>query len=190
MSDAAIFLLRFLVFAGVHSLLALPSFKKRFGARSVHLRRFYRLYYNIVSLLLFGWVMAAYSNSTVLYFVPGAWSLVLYSVQLTFLVILVACVRQTGAADFLVGISEKSQTSLVTNGCYGVVRHPLYLFSMLFLLSNPVVSARSLLMTLAAFLYFYVGARLEESRLTQEFGHKYLVYQRTVPFIIPRIFNR
>jgi len=193
-SDITLFLLRFSLFAVVHSLLAIPSLKQRFTGRSGHLRRFYRLYYNVASLLLFAWVMASFRNVTVLYVVPGVWSLVLYVVQMVILIILTACVRQTGAAEFL-GIKEQTREGLktprlVTDGWYRFVRHPLYLFSMLFLLSNPVISSRWLVLTLVSAVYFLVGALLEEKRLLLEFGSEYLAYKRTVPFMIPRIFRR
>jgi len=192
-SEVTLFIFRFFLFAVVHSVLALPRLKLKIAARSGHLFRFYRLYYNIISLLLFGWVMAAYTNSSILYVVPGVWSLVLYSMQLVFLVILFACVSQTGTAEFL-GIpalraDELKAPRLVTNGCYRIVRHPLYLFSMLFLLSNPVISSRWLLLTLVSAVYFFIGACLEERRLHLAFGSEYEAYQRTVPFIFPRIFT-
>jgi len=192
-SEVTLFIFRFFLFAIVHSILALPRLKLQFTGRSGHLFRFYRLYYNIISLLLFGWVMAAFRNSSILYVVPGVWSLVLYFMQLVFLVILFACVRQTGTAAFLgipaVRADELKAPRLVTNGCYRIVRHPLYLFSMLFLLSNPVLSSRWLLLTLVSAVYFYVGASLEERRLNLEFGSEYEAYQRAVPFIFPRIFT-
>ncbi len=194
MSDVVQFLFRFSMFALVHSFLAIPALKKRCVGQNTHLRRYYRLYYNLVSVLLFGWAMAAFRNSAILYVVPGIWKLVLYFLQTAFLLILAACVRQTGAAEFL-GIfgnkSDGSQThKLITDGWYRVVRHPLYLFSLLFLFSNPVMNARWLLLTAISAVYFYVGARLEESRLLLEFGSEYRLYQRSVPFIIPRIFSR
>lgn len=194
MSDVILFIFRFLLFALIHSVLAIPSFKKRCTIRNTHLRRFYRLYYNVVSIVLFGWVMATLRNSAVLYFVPGVWSLVLYSTQLIFLTILVVCVSQTGVTEFF-GISGEApgalrRPTLVTDGWYRIVRHPLYLFSILFLLSNPVISVRSLLLTILSAVYFLVGALLEERRLLQEFGDEYRVYQLSVPFIIPRMFLR
>lgn len=194
MSDVVLFLFRFFLFAVVHSLLAIPSLKNRCAARNSHLRRFYRLYYNLISLVLLGWVMAAFRDSAVLYVVPGVWSLVLYFMQMVFLFILVACARQTGIAAFL-GVSKITPDSsttllLVTNGWYRVVRHPLYLFSLLFLLSNPVISTRWLALTLMSAVYFLIGALLEEKRLLLEFGNEYRVYQRAVPFMIPRIFTR
>lgn len=193
MSEITQFIFRFFLFAVVHSILALPDLKQQFTGRSDHLHRFYRLYYNIISLLLFGWVMAAFRSSSILYVVPGVWSLVLYFMQLVFLVILCACVSQTGTAAFLgipaVRADELKVPKLVTNGCYRIVRHPLYLFSMLFLLSNPVISSRWLLLTLASAVYFFIGARLEERRLLLAFGSEYKAYLSTVPFMFPRIFT-
>ncbi|NTV50681.1 MAG: isoprenylcysteine carboxylmethyltransferase family protein [Geobacteraceae bacterium] len=194
MPDVILFLFRFLLFALVHSVLAIPSLKKRCIGQNRHLRRFYRLYYNLVSIVLFSWVMATLRNSAVLYVVPGIWSLVLYSMQMVFIIILVACARQTGVAEFLGVTGEASDElkipKLITDGWYRVVRHPLYLFSMLFLLSNPVISVRWLLLTLLSAVYFVAGALLEERRLLQEFGDEYRAYQLTVPFMIPRIFIR
>lgn len=193
-SDVIQFMFRFSLFAMAHSILAIPSFKRWFTARSSHLRRFYRLYYNIVSLALFGWVMSAYGNTAVLYVVPGVWSLVLYGMQLVFLVVLCVCVSQTGTAEFL-GIAGPTQEDmkthrLIISGLYRVVRHPLYLFSILFLISNPVISVRWLLLTVISTMYFIVGALIEERRLLKEFGSYYQAYQRTVPFILPRLFTR
>ena len=191
MPDVILFLFRFLLFALVHSILAIPSLKKRCTGQNRHLLRFYRLYYNMVSMVLFGWVMATLRNSSVLYFVPGVWSLVLYSMQIMFLVMVVVCVNKTGMAAFL-GISGGTADALktpklITDGWYRIVRHPLYLFSMLFLLSNPVISVRWLLLTLLSAMYFMVGAIIEERRLLLEFGDKYRAYQLVVPFIIPRM---
>ena len=194
MSDAILFLFRFAVFAIIHSVFALPSIKKLSTRHSFHLGRFYRFYYNIVSLVLFGWVMATLRNSDVLYVVPGVWSLVLYFLQLLFLILLFVCVSQTGIAEFL-GVSKLTSDvlkspGLITNGCYRIVRHPLYLISTLFLLSNPVISVRWLLLTIVSVVYFLVGALLEEKRLVLEFGDEYRAYQSNVPFIIPRMFSR
>lgn len=185
---------RFSLFAVAHSILAIPSLKRWFTVRSGHLRRFYRLYYNLVSLALFGWVMSAYGSTAVLYVVPGVWSLVLYGMQLVFLAVLCVCICQTGTAEFL-GIAAPAQDDmkthrLITSGLYRVVRHPLYLFSILFLISNPVISVRWLLLTVISTVYFIAGALIEERRLLKEFGSNYQAYQRTVPFILPRLFTR
>jgi protein-S-isoprenylcysteine O-methyltransferase Ste14 len=105
---------------------------------------------------------------------------------------LFVCITQTGVAEFL-GVSgfrrdsAKSQ-KLATKGLYQIVRHPLYLLSILFLISNPVITVRWLMLTFISSAYLLFGALIEEKRLLQQFGSEYSTYQRRVPFIIPRIF--
>jgi protein-S-isoprenylcysteine O-methyltransferase Ste14 len=102
---------------------------------------------------------------------------------------LVSCVSETGRADFLCrngrGTREMSAPHLVTGGWYAVVRHPLYLFSILFLVLNPVMTGQWLLLTILSTIYFVIGALIEEKRLVRLFGDEYRRYQREVPFIIP-----
>jgi len=188
--DYCVFILRFLLFAAVHSLFAATRVKGAVGRLCHGEPRGYRLFYNLLSLALFGWVMAAFGSSPVLYFAPGAWSLVMYLAQLVCGMILVDCVRRTGAGDFL-GIRQLRRTpdgphQLVTGGYYALVRHPLYLFSIAFLLLNPVMTAQWLLLTGLSALYFVIGALIEERRLLEEFGDQYRQYRQAVPFIIPR----
>lgn len=190
MTEATVFALRLCAFAGVHSLLASPRVKRILTGDSPARRKMYRLFYNLISLVLFGWAMSAYRNTPVLYVAPGIWSLVMYLMQALFIGLLFVCVRQTGAAEFI-GLSGADTAGnrkprLVTSGCYRIVRHPLYLFSMLFLLSNPVVTTRWLILTLFSFTYFIIGALVEERRLLAEFGSEYQQYRQKVPFLIPR----
>ena len=151
--------------------------------------RFYRLIYNLSALVMFGWVMSAYRNSPVLYYAPGVWSLVIYLVQLAIATMLFNCVRQTGTADFL-GFSqirgtESSDRHLVTSGCYAIVRHPLYLLSIIFMILNPVMTVQWLLLTILSVIYFICGAFIEERRLVAAFGDEYRRYQSRVPFLLP-----
>jgi protein-S-isoprenylcysteine O-methyltransferase Ste14 len=102
----------------------------------------------------------------------------------------VDCVRRTGAGDFL-GFTQlrhgpAERPLLVTDGYYAMVRHPLYLFSIAFLLLNPVMTAQWLLLTVLSTLYFIIGGLIEERRLLKEFGDQYRRYRRRVPFIAPR----
>ncbi len=191
MDEALSFTFRLLLFAAVHSLLAIPIVKRILMGQSRLRRRHYRLTYNLLAVAMFGWVMSSYSDTAVLYVVPGAWSLVMYLLQGVLLLILFKCVQDTGAAEFL-GLYQSDairdrSSKLVTNGCYGIVRHPLYLFSMLFILLNPIITTRWLIFSLFSAFYFVIGALLEERRLTREFGEDYKNYKQTVPFIIPNL---
>ncbi|BDV43085.1 hypothetical protein GURASL_20080 [Geotalea uraniireducens] len=187
MNGATTFSLRFIAFALIHSLLA-SDFCKKAGSRYLPaaLQRFYRLSYNLLSLVIFAWVMAAYPLPPVLYIVPGAWSLVCTALQLILLLLLYRCAAQTGLAALL-GLQAAETGELCTTGCYGLVRHPLYSLSAAFLIVTPVMTVKWLLLTVFSCCYFVVGAIIEEQRLGRKFGDTYRNYRRRVPMFIPRI---
>ena len=76
---------------------------------------------------------------------------------------------------------------MTTTGCYAVVRHPLYLLGILFLLLNPIITTRWIVLTLFSIPYFIFGALLEERRMVRLHGETYRQYQKEVPFLIPRM---
>jgi protein-S-isoprenylcysteine O-methyltransferase Ste14 len=180
--DKINFIVRFILFAVAHSLFATVWAKKILHGDG---RKEYRLCYNIASLVMLGWVISVYRNSEVLYFVPGVWSLIMYLLQVVVAMILVSCLRQTGVGDFL-GFTKNTTSSFTNTGWYSVVRHPLYLFSILFMALNPVMTYQWLMLTIMSIVYFIIGSLIEERRLAEEFGEVYRHYQQRVPFIIPK----
>lgn len=183
MSEKINFILRLILFAVVHSLFATAWMKK---CLQVANRQGYRLCYNAVSLAMFGWVMSAYRHSDVLYVAPGVWSLIMYLLQLVAVVILVSCLLQTGVGDFF-GFTKSSPSSFTNSGWYSIVRHPLYFFSTMFMIMNPVMTSQWLILTIMGTAYFITGSLIEERRLTAEFGETYRHYQQRVPFFIPNL---
>jgi protein-S-isoprenylcysteine O-methyltransferase Ste14 len=140
-------------------------------------------------MLLFGWVMLAWQSTSVLFVAPGIWSLILYGMQFLILWAGFICLRQTGLAEFL-GTDLKREhrpSALITTGCYAIVRHPLYLLGILFLLLNPVITTRWIALTVFSIPYLLFGALLEERRMLRHLGPIYSSYQREVPFLIPRL---
>ncbi len=182
MPDKINFIVRFILFAVVHSLFATYWAKKVLHGNG---HKEYRLCYNIASLVMFGWVMSANRNSEVLYFVPGVWSLIMYLLQAIIVLILLSCLIQTGVGDFL-GFTKNTTSSFSNTGWYSVVRHPLYFFSILFMVLNPVMTYQWLMLTIMSIVYFIIGSLIEERRLSEEFGEAYRHYQQRVPFIIPK----
>jgi len=183
MPDSIDFTLRFLLFALLHSLLATARVKQRL--RHVP---WYRLAYNLFSLFLLGWMMMAWQSTRVLYLVPGILNLLMQALQLLSLLAMLLCLRQTGLSSFL-GLQreESNEGELCTGGCYALVRHPLYLLSLLFFLLNPVMTTRWLTLTILGSAYMLLGAKLEERRLLLKHGEHYTRYQRSVPFLLPHI---
>lgn len=185
MSEKVAFALRFLLFATTHSLFATARVKKILnGAES----KGYRLTYNIASLAMFGWVMSAHRHSEVLYVAPGVWSLVMYALQLVVIVTLLACLAQTGIANFL-GFSKQISSQFISTGLYSIARHPLYFFSILFMALNPVMTSQWLILTIISTVYFIIGGIVEERRLIAAFGDEYVRYQHSVPFLVPKFFK-
>jgi protein-S-isoprenylcysteine O-methyltransferase Ste14 len=74
---------------------------------------------------------------------------------------------------------------LQTKGMYALVRHPLYLFSLMILWPVSSMTDTMLAFNIAATLYFVIGSRYEERRLTEAFGQPYRAYQQRVAWLIP-----
>jgi protein-S-isoprenylcysteine O-methyltransferase Ste14 len=74
---------------------------------------------------------------------------------------------------------------LATRGVYRLVRHPLYLFSMIALWASPVMTESLLGFTLGATIYFVVGSILEERKMALALGAEYVAYRNAVPWLIP-----
>ena len=66
-----------------------------------------------------------------------------------------------------------------------MVRHPLYLFSILMIWSCPDLTTDRLLFNFLWTVWIVIGAFLEERDLVTEFGDLYLEYRKRVPMFIP-----
>jgi protein-S-isoprenylcysteine O-methyltransferase Ste14 len=75
----------------------------------------------------------------------------------------------------------------VARGPYRYVRHPLYLFMLLFIWSTPRFSTDQLLFNVLWTAWVIVGTKLEERDLLLEFGSTYRQYQASVPMLIPSL---
>jgi len=80
---------------------------------------------------------------------------------------------------------EPEETPFTVKGAYRLVRHPLYLFSILIIWSSPDLTSDRLLFNLLWTAWIVCGAFLEERDLVARFGDSYREYQRSVPMFIP-----
>ncbi len=78
---------------------------------------------------------------------------------------------------------------LETGGAYRLVRHPIYLGTLLLMAATPDLTAGRLLFTALSLVYLIVGVALEERSLVDEFGPAYEAYRATVRWrMIPGIY--
>lgn len=83
-------------------------------------------------------------------------------------------------------IEGLTSTVLVTDGVYGIVRHPLYVAGFFLFTFNPNITVNSITITVLADLYFLFGRFIEDRRFLRFYGDQYREYMKTVPRMIPR----
>jgi protein-S-isoprenylcysteine O-methyltransferase Ste14 len=77
---------------------------------------------------------------------------------------------------------------LVTDGVYGICRHPLYGSWIVFIVPGIELLLHSwfgLTTSIAMYATLRVLARREEAFLADKFGESYLRYKARVPFVLP-----
>ncbi|MCJ7499549.1 isoprenylcysteine carboxylmethyltransferase family protein [bacterium] len=183
------------IWCAIHSLLisrvVVSRLKERYGDRY----RFYRVFFNLVSIVTLVPVLI-YSNSLrgdPFFSWSGAWR----PVQL-FLAMGAIALFYTGGKHYdlwqFLGVrqvreneSRKGLTEtggIDTSGILGVIRHPWYTAAILIIwarpLNIPVLVTNAVLTS-----YLFVGTVLEERKLVAEFGEEYRNYQKRVPMFFP-----
>lgn len=196
--DVILIVLSFSAFAFLHTWLASLRFKnfvrQKFGDKIA----FYRLGYNLISIITFT-MFLYYSPKPhqIVYEIPYPYDFIVYGAQVASLFGLLWTVKITNWREFT-GINqikryfEKNYNTeldenytLRTDGPYKISRHPIYLFSILFLSLRPYMSIFYLTTLILVILYFYIGSYFEEKKLEQIFGKEYLNYKAQVSRIFP-----
>jgi methanethiol S-methyltransferase len=194
------FVSAFTIWAIVHTAAASRPFKL-LARRWLGERLFsglYRLAYNVGSLVSFLPVLylgAILIPSNLVWSLSHPWRLIFIAVQVVGVAGVVISVAQTGVMGF-VGLSQahdlvrrqpisEPRTKLVTDGFYALVRHPIYLFSLMVLWFSPIMTFQLLIFNLLAAAYFWMGSVYEERKLVAEFGSEYEEYRAHTPRILP-----
>lgn len=192
----------FILFGAVHSLLADPGFKNwARAALGWGYNHWQRLGYNLLAIFMmlpFISILIFLPGGEV-YSVPPPWSWAMMAGQMLAAGAALATLLRTGVSSFL-GLDQLNRErdrsggqvdgrggGLVRDGIYGRVRHPLYVFSILFLWLAPIMTESLLAFNISATIYFVLAARHEERSLAMDFGSEYEVYRRSVPMFLPRL---
>lgn len=182
------FTLYFLFFAVFHSILAMNHAKNKAEKLMGRGYRYYRLIYSLISFPLIipaFWVWASSSKSSPLvYAIPDNLYPLIILVRLCAFGLFIYAALQTDVFEFI-GIKREKKKSFITRGSYAIVRHPLYLASILILITNMRMTQIDLLATLLISGYCVIGAFIEEKRLLSVYGEEFRQYKKHVSMFIP-----
>ena len=188
MNNIIMFVIYFLFFAIIHSILAMDYVKNI--ARNLLGKefRYYRMIYSLLSIPLLApafMIWMTYSKSTpVVYVIPHDLYPVVILVRLVALGMFGYAILQIDLLEFS-GMKREKERVLLTGGAYGIVRHPFYSAGILILFTQMEMTMLDLTAALLVVGYFLAGAFIEERRLLLVFGDEYRKYQKEVPMFIP-----
>ncbi len=198
-------ILIFLVFALVHSIMITQKFKYAWRSffGDIFMRVFYRAFYNTVSFItaVIAFFLIHQLPDQEIWAAPVWLRWIMNGVQVSGFVFGLFAFEYLDTWEFI-GIKQigryasrrevtgniegLTQKELVTNGVYGIVRHPLYVAGLVIFTFNPHITVNRLTITVLADCYFLFGMFIEERRFLRIFGDQYRAYMKRVPRFIPR----
>lgn len=194
MSTYLSLILFWVIFFVMHSITASSVAKDYANTRSPIIKSYYRLGFNLLSLLLLIPVVYTYFSLPLEYVLPV--TLVKEIIGLGLIIfgtyILIAGFKNYRTDEFIGTYQAKNHhefhpTKLSRSGWNGVVRHPLYFGGILIIiglfLMTPTIKLG--LTGLLTILYLYIGSLWEEKKLVKEFGKTYTRYQQEVSMLLP-----
>jgi len=197
--QVVILILSFAAYGYLHSVFASLKLKKFLKKHIGSKIAFYRLTYNFFAIagLYIIWDFAPHPSLKI-YELSYPYDLLIYGLQLLSLAGIFWTFRYISFKEFT-GIAQinryidgeyndadlDEKMTFRTGGPYKFSRHPIYLFSILFLLFRPEMNLFYLTMFISFVLYFYIGSVFEEKKLEEYFGSEYSDYKKKVSRIFP-----
>ena len=168
------------------------ALKRRYGDRY----RYYRILFNLISILTLIPVLVYSGSLRVSPFFnwSGPWRTIRFLLAITAVALFYAGGRHYDLLQFMgirqvvenesgKGLTEKG--GLDTSGILGVIRHPWYAAAVLIIWARPLDMA-ALTTNSVLTAYLIIGTILEERKLVAVFGDEYREYQRRVPMFLPK----
>jgi len=174
----------------LHSLLAGETVKAYVNQRLPGVFPYYRLFYNLVALITLVPIAIIHlqDNSNLILLWPEWSSTLTTTASLAALLGFIWSLRYYDMAVFS-GLARCRKEKLSLSPMHRFVRHPWYLFALIIIWSRDQ-SSLQLSSSIMVTLYFFIGAKLEERKLLQEYGWACEEYINSVPGIIPRPWKR
>ncbi|MEK7691414.1 MAG: hypothetical protein AAB425_10390, partial [Bdellovibrionota bacterium] len=179
-------------FALFHTLLAQENVKswllrRTLLGRWLPLERFRAFYLLVTGFSVTVLMMLWQHTGIVVWSAPGSWSWeIVTAISVGLWTAFMGCVgwviyRQDALVFFGFRPSPGDHFALSTTGVYGLVRHPIYFFTLLSVFVTPFMSLDRLALGIFAILYLLIGVPIEERKLIQIHGSAYSNYRKTVP---------
>jgi len=197
--DVLLILFLYFLFGYIHSVLSSKKIKNLIKNKFGNLIAFYRLSFNIISIfLLFLILKYAPHPDIIIYDLQNPYDFIILIPQFLGLIGFIWSFNYLCASE-IIGLGQikrwfrneydvddlDEKTTLNIRGPFKFVRHPIYFFSMLFLISRPTMDLFYLITFICAAIYFYIGSIYEEKKLVELYGDLYTQYQSFVPRILP-----
>jgi len=202
--DIILIILLYSFFAISHTFLALSKIKRTIAENLGIKIAFYRLFYNFTSIVfLLALFIIAPHPDIIVYDLQFPFDIITFALQILSLCGLIWAGKSIDWEEFL-GITQikryyrneyniedlDEKPTLNTTGAFKIVRHPIYLFSILFLGFRPTMNLFYLILFICTVLYFYIGSFYEEKKLIEIFGNKYIEYKGQVSRLFPIMYFR
>ncbi|MGE5683298.1 MAG: methyltransferase family protein, partial [Bacillota bacterium] len=202
--DIIVIVSLFFIFGLTHSVLASNWLKQKLIEKLGKKIAFYRLFYNAFALFSFYLIyLVSPKPGLTIYDLDYPLDLIVLLLQFLSLIGLVRTALSIDGLEFF-GISQirryfngsynlddiDESSELITRGPYRYSRHPLYLYTILFLALRPAMDLFYLVLLTCLIAYFYIGSVFEEKKLIRKFGENYISYMKTGPRIIPFNFRK
>ncbi|PJA99889.1 MAG: hypothetical protein CO128_02085 [Ignavibacteriales bacterium CG_4_9_14_3_um_filter_30_11] len=197
--DVSLIIFLYILFGLSHSFLSSKKVKELVVEKFGNLIAFYRLFYNILSVLflLIIFEIAPHPDVTI-YDLKSPYDFIILIPQFLGLIGFFWCFNYLCVSE-VIGLAQikrwlnneyeedelDEKTTLNINGPYKFIRHPIYFFSIIFLIARPTMDLFYLISIICAMVYFYIGSIYEEKKLVERYGELYIQYQSFVPRILP-----
>lgn len=181
----------------MHSVLICAPIERSLQTSFPQLKRYYRLFYNLFSLLTLLPLIILTKTDVGEPILSWNGTMTLGRVILIFL----SCLLFYGGARrydlfYFLGIKQmrsgkeslllSEDQSFSPTGVFGITRHPWYLGSLLLLWSIlPEYDEKMVLVALILSVYLWLGTLLEERKILAQYGESYREYTTTVSRFVP-----
>ena len=184
----------FSLFGLHHSLLARTTLKARLRSR-VGLDAERAWYVIVASLLYLACTRAWAPLPGTWYALSGPWWWASVGVQAAGVLVTLLAARTLSLRE-LMGLDpprqaagQNGEAALETRGLYRLVRHPIYLGWVLFVVGAPLMTSTRLLFAVLSVAYLVVAVPYEERSLEASFGEAYRAYRTSVRWrIVPGVY--